>query len=56
MKVVFMKVRLFNEEDVQGKGKVPAGTIIEHKDAHWLIKLGKAEEVKEQDEHTESDK
>ncbi len=42
-----MKVRLFGEHDLQGRGRVPDGTIIEHKDAHWLVKMKRAEEVKE---------
>jgi hypothetical protein len=41
-----MKVRLFNEEDT-AQGRVPAGTIIDHPDGEWLIRLGKGEEVKE---------
>lgn len=53
-----MKVRLIGEceltdrsicvgKNLTGPGVVPDGTIIEHQDAHWLIKLGKAEEIKD---------
>lgn len=53
-----MKVRLIGEHDLadrsvvvgrqlKGPGKVTDGTIIKHKDAHWLVKMGRAEEIKE---------
>lgn len=42
-----MRVRLIGEHDIQGRGRVPDGTIIEHKDAHLLVKMKRAEEVKE---------
>lgn len=40
-------VRLYGEEDTAW-GRVPAGTIIRHADAHWLVRLGKAEPVDEE--------
>lgn len=52
-----MKVRLIGEHNLTdrsivvgqtlaGPGRVPDGTIIEHKDAHWLVRMKRAEEVK----------
>ncbi len=42
-----MRVRLIGEHDLVGKGWVPDGTIIENKDAHWLVAMGVAEEIKD---------
>lgn len=53
-----MRVRLLKQEDLSdrsvcvgkewtGPGKVPAGTIIEHADAHLLVAMKRAEEVKD---------
>lgn len=39
-----MKVRLLKPCDTTD-GPKPAGHIIDHKDAHWLVRMGIAEEV-----------
>lgn len=41
-----MKVVLLNDEDTT-EGPKRAGSTIDHPDAHWLIRLGKAVEFKE---------
>lgn len=38
-----MKAKLLNEEDGGAKGKLPAGTVIDHPDAYKLVLHGVAE-------------